>query len=97
MKAETAEMRSEIEYPKQNETIVSPEYTLRIAAPVVVEALDISIDQGPWAACRKEVGFWWYDWSGYTDGEHEIIARTRGLNGRWRMSAPRELLVAMTA
>ena len=94
MKTETAETRPEIEYPQQDETIVSPGYTLRIAAPAAVEAVDISIDQGPWLACRKDVGYWWHDWSGYADGEHEIIARIRGQNGRWRMSAPRELIVA---
>lgn len=97
MKTLTAEPRPEIEYPRSGETVVSPTYTLRIAAPAAVEAVDVSIDQGPWRRCRKDVGHWWYDWSGYADGEHEIIARTRGRNGRWLMSAPRELLVATTA
>ena len=97
MKTAAADVRPEIEYPQQDETIVSPQYTLRVAAPASVEALDVSIDQGPWLACRKDVGYWWYDWSGFSDGEHEIIARVRGQNGRWRMSAPRELFVATTA
>ncbi|MFI5361813.1 MAG: hypothetical protein ACHQ49_07570 [Elusimicrobiota bacterium] len=94
MKTATVESRPEIEYPKDGETIVSPEYTVRIAGPEAAEAVDVSIDQGPWRACRKEVGYWWYDWSGYDEGDHEIIARTLGSNGRWRMSVPRELLVA---
>jgi hypothetical protein len=93
MRTEAVEIRPEIEYPRQDETVVSPEYTLRVAGPVAAASIDISIDQGPWLACRKAAGYWWYDWSGYADGEHEIIARTRGQNGRWRMSAPRELIV----
>ena len=96
MKTETVEGRPEIEFPRQDETIVSPTYTLRVAAPAGVEALDVSIDQGAWKACREDVGSWWFDWSGYADGEHEVIARIRGRNGRWRMSAPRQLLVATT-
>ena len=97
MKTAAEEIRPVIDYPRHNEVVVSPTYALRIAAPAAVAALDVSIDQGPWRACRKDVGYWWYDWSGYADGEHEIIARTRGQNGRWRMSAPRELSVATTA
>ena len=95
MKTAIAEIRPEIEYPQHDEIIVSRGYSLRIAGPAAAEAMDISIDQGPWVACRKEVGYWWYDWSGYADGEHAVIARTHGLNGRWRMSAPREMIVAL--
>lgn len=94
MRSKTAEIHPIIEFPQENETIVSRAYTMRIAVPAVVEALDISIDQGPWLACREDVGFWWYEWSGYEDGRHEIIARTRAHNRRWRMSEPREVLVA---
>jgi hypothetical protein len=96
MKTAVAETRPEIEYPKHGESIGSREYTLRIAGPANVEAVDVSIDQGPWLACRGEVGYWWYDWSGYSDGDHELIARTRAANGRWRMSAPVEMIVAVT-
>ena len=96
-RTETAEDRPDIEYPQQDETVISRSYAIRVAAPASVEALDVSIDQGPWRPCRKDVGFWWYDWSDFPDGEHEIIARIRGRGGRWRMSAPRRLLVATAA
>lgn len=95
--AEAAEARPEIEYPGKGETIVSPTYTIRVAAPPSAEALDVSIDQGSWRPCRKDVGYWWFDWAGYSDGEHDVIARIRGRNGRWRMSSPREVVVATTA
>jgi hypothetical protein len=96
MNTQTAEGRPEIEYPREDETLVSPTYTMRVAAPASAEGLDVSIDQGPWRACRKDVGYWWYDWSDYADGEHELITRIRGRNGRWRMSAPRRITVATT-
>ena len=96
MKTQTVEARPEIEYPLNDETIVSSQYTFRVAAPAGVDGVDVSIDQGPWLACRNEVGCWWYDWSGYGDGEHEVIARVRGKGGRWRMSDPHEFHVVTT-
>ena len=94
--AEAGERRPEIQYPALGETVVSPTYTIRVDAPASAEALDVSIDQGPWRPCRKDAGFWWYDWSGYADGEHDVIARIRGRSGRWRMSSPRGVVVATT-
>ena len=94
MKNVMTEIRPEIEYPQQGESIVSPTYTFRVGAPAGAESVDVSIDQGPWLACRNAAGYWWYDWSGYEKGEHEIIARTRGPKGRWLMSTPHEFMVA---
>ena len=97
MRTKTVEIHPIIEFPQENETIFSRAYTMRIAVPVAVKALDISIDQGPWLACREDVGFWWYDWTGYAVGKHEIIARIRAHNGRWLMSEPHEVRVATAA
>ena len=93
MKIEIPEIIPEITYPKHKETIFSPIYTICISAPTGVRALDISIGQGPWRACQKAVGYWWYEWADYANGEYTIIARTRAQNGRWLMSSPRELQV----
>ena len=88
-------IRPVVDFPYQDEGIVSPQYTLRISAPENAESVDVSIDQGPWLSCRKAEGFWWYDWSGYENGEHEVIARTPGRNGRWLMSTPNEFMVKL--
>ena len=93
MKTVATEIRPEIEYPLQDETITSSHYSFRIGAPAAAESLDVSINQGPWLSCRKSAGYWWYDWSGYDSGEHEIIARTKGKNGRWLLSSPHEFMV----
>jgi hypothetical protein len=94
METTIAEIRPEVEFPLQDEPIVSPQYTFRIGVPASAAVVDVSIDQGPWLACRNVAGYWWYDWSGYEDGEHEIIARARGESGRWRLSTPHEFIVA---
>ena len=96
MRTVMTDIRPEIEYPQQDETIASPQYAFRIGAPAGAERVDVSIDQGPWLACRDAAGFWWYDWSGYENGEHELIARTPGKNGRWLMSTPNEFMVKRT-
>jgi len=88
--------RPAVDFPGQDETIVSPQYTVRVSAPEAADRIDVSIDQGSWLACRKAEGYWWYDWSGYDDGEHELIARTPGKNGRWLMSTPNEFMVKRT-
>jgi hypothetical protein len=94
MRADIAAQRPDVQYPQDGESVVSREYAVRVGSPDSADAVDVSIDQGPWLPCRRNAGYWWYDWSGYSEGEHEIIARTRAQNGRWRMSAPRALTAA---
>lgn len=85
--------RPAVDFPAQDETVLSTQYTFRVSAPEKAESVDVSINQGSWLACRKAEGFWWYDWSGYDNGEHELIARTPGKNGRFLMSTPVEFTV----
>lgn len=87
-RAATVQARPVVDFPAQDEAIASAHYTFRLSAPERAESVDVSIDQGPWLPCRKAEGFWWYDWSGYGDGAHELIARTPGKSGRFQMSAP---------
>jgi len=84
-----------VDYPLQGETITSRQYTYRIAAPETAESVDISINQGPWLACRNAAGYWWYDWAGYCNGKYEVIARIPGKNGRWTMTLPNEFSVLL--
>jgi hypothetical protein len=93
MRTESAGGGIEIKLPQRNEVIVSPIYRICVAAPFAAGAVELSIDEGPWRACVKEIGYWWYDWLDYKDGEHRVVARTRGKRGRWLTSVPRELLV----
>jgi hypothetical protein len=82
-----------VEYPQDGELVVSPVYTLRLGAKPGVESIEVSIDGGPWQACRPSVGHWWYDWSGYGDGAHTIEARGELGGGVRASSAPRRVTV----
>jgi hypothetical protein len=70
-----------IEYPRHNETITSKDYTFRIVAMPGVKHVEVSIDEAGWRPCRQSANSWWYDWSGFGSGEHEIVARLQLADG----------------
>ncbi len=63
-----------IDYPQENETITSPAYTIRIGANASTNNARVKIDTGDWSQCRWSAGYWWFDWSSYPAGPHQIIA-----------------------
>lgn len=65
-----------VEFPDEGETLIGTSYAFRISATPAAKAVELAIDRGDWRPCREAVGYWWYDWSGYKDGEHEAAART---------------------
>lgn len=83
-----------VDFPRQGETITGPQYSVRLSAPDDAVRMDISIDQGEWQPCRRAEGYWWYDWSGYEDGEHEIIARVQ-VDGKRVTCEPHEFVVKL--
>ena len=84
----------EIEYPVSDETVVSGQYTFRVAATEPLVEAEISVDRGPWHACRHACGFWWYDWNGYGAGEHQLVARGTTRDGRALNSTLRRFTVS---
>ena len=72
-----------IEYPRHNETITSKDYTFRILAISGVKKVEVSIDEAGWQPCRPSGDSWWYDWSGFGSGDHEIVARVQFSDGRF--------------
>lgn len=82
-----------VDFPRQNEVVRSPEYALRVSAPESVKSVDVCIDQGEWQPCRQAAGHWWYDWSGYAEGEHEVITRSESAEGRTITCEPHEFFV----
>jgi hypothetical protein len=75
-------VKANIDYPQEEETIVSPHYTFRIKAPLNAEKVEVCIDGAPWQLCRYSSGFWWYDWADYATGEHEVVARILPFDNR---------------
>lgn len=91
-KPEGAAVEVSIDYPQQDEGIPSESYTFRIGS-VRAEKVEVSIDRGPWLACRPAEGYWWYDWSNYAPGIHRLTARALGAGGAAGMSAQRRFQV----
>lgn len=81
-----------IDHPKNNETINSRHYTVRIGASECA-SVEISIDDHPWHPCRPAVGYWWYDWHGFSAGSHQVVARMLKTNGEFLISKRRRVKV----
>lgn len=87
----------DIDYPSKDEVVNSSHYTFRMTAPEDVSYMEVSIDRGPWLACRCACGFWWFDWTNYQPGVHTLSARAVGRDGEPVNSLPRRFLVAGAA
>ncbi len=83
-----------IDYPKHQEVITSPYYTIRIGTSPT-SSVEVSIDGGPWMNARESVGYWWYDWHNITPGNHEIIARIKTSDGTYITSKRRRCKVVL--
>lgn len=83
-----------VEYPKEGEALAGPCYTFRIGAIPEADNVEVSIDQGEWKPCREALGLWWYDWAGYSKGEHTLAARSRKGDGLSATSNLRRFTVA---
>jgi hypothetical protein len=84
-----------VDFPRQGETITGTEYTFRISAPGDVRKVEAAVDQEEWRLCRQAAGYWWCDWSGYENGEHEVTARLVTAEGRAFSAEPHEFLVML--
>ncbi|MBI4060451.1 MAG: hypothetical protein HY403_03390 [Elusimicrobia bacterium] len=84
-----------VDFPRQYEKISGSDYTFRISAPEDVQKVEAAIDQGDWRPCRQGAGYWWCDWSGYENGEHEITARLVAADGRVVSAEPHEFFVQL--
>lgn len=84
----SAEEKLTIDYPVSDERITGAHYTFRIGSklPGVVE---LSINDGPWLACRPAVGYWWFDWRCERSGSYTAVARAGGEGMGWTKSRVR--------
>lgn len=70
-----ARLKVFVDFPAQEEGISARQYSFRFGAIPSADRVEVSIDRGPWLACRPSVGYWWYDWSGFGPGVHRVTAR----------------------
>ena len=82
-----------VDYPMEGEVITGQIYSFRISASPT-ERVEISIDDQEWLPCRHSVGYWWYDWSGFSAGPHSLLARISSSAGKRNLaSKPRQFTV----
>ena len=88
-------VRVVLDYPQQGEKITAPQYTFRVGTSGDIELAAVSINQGPWQPCRNSAGYWWYDWSGYTEGRYQAEAKAQTKDGRVFTSEPCKFQVVL--
>ncbi|MBI4425706.1 MAG: hypothetical protein HY554_18390 [Elusimicrobia bacterium] len=76
-----------VEFPQKGEVVASPQYTIRIAAPLDAQRVELSIDSAPFQPCRQAEGRWWFDWTGIEQGYHAALVRVT-LSGGFVVSLP---------
>lgn len=84
-------------FPRDGEIIDNATYTLQILTREEASSVDVCFNQGEWLPCRESLGLWWFDWSGYESGEHEVMARMRKTDGTLLISDPRIFWVKLPA
>ena len=83
-----------LDFPQEDEMIVGSNYTFRIGTAGQTLLVEVGIDRDPWKPCRRDSGYWWYDWSGFTPGYHLVRARTHTQDGRVEMTLLRRFKVS---
>ena len=81
-----------VDYPKNLESITARQYSVRIGTSDCT-GVDISVNDQPWQPCRHNVGYWWFDWSNFQPGTHQLVARMHQRNGEYLISKRRRCKV----
>ena len=89
----TVEAHVIMEYPKEREIVISPNYSFRLSASDEAQMVEVSVDGDPWQACRKTGSHYWFDWENYLSGRHEIAARAWLFSDQIEESAVRHVIV----
>lgn len=83
-----------LDHPQQGEKITASQYTFRIGTIGAIERIEISLNEGPWQACRHSVGYWWYDWADYAAGRFQAVVKAQTKDGQTFTSTPSKFQVA---
>ena len=91
----TGEVCAMLDYPQKGKKITAPYYTFRIGTLGDIERVEISINQSSWQPCRYSAGYWWYDWSGYTEGRYQVVAKVWTKDNRTIICKPCKFKVVL--
>ena len=83
-----------LDYPQKTEVIASNHYAFRISAAEDVQHVAISIDGSDPISCRPAAGYFWYDWSDFTSGQHGVLVIATFADGSAKQTKVRRVLVA---
>ncbi|MEK6544101.1 MAG: hypothetical protein AABZ44_06685 [Elusimicrobiota bacterium] len=82
-----------VDYPQQGDVVARGHYAVRVTSSGAKEA-QVSINDGPWQACREAVGYHWFDWQPTLVGRVTIVARARAnAKTEWTTCSPRACIV----
>ena len=84
-----------LDYPQAGEAVRPGHYAVRVAAKPEVR-VEVSVDGAPFQPCREAVGYYWFDWTPATPGEHTLVARAKNGGPRYAVSEERTVLVVET-
>lgn len=82
-----------LDHPQRGEKITAPQYTFRVGTLGDIARVVISIEKGSWQPCRYSIGYWWYDWAGYTEGRYQAEVRAWTKDGTVVASGPSKFQV----
>lgn len=90
-----SEICAVLDHPQQGEKITVPQYTFRVGTIGAIVRVEISLNDGPWKACRNAVGYWWYDWTDYAAGRYQAAVRAQTKDGHLFTTEPCKFQVAL--
>lgn len=82
-----------LDYPQKDDKISSSHYAFRISASEDAEHVAVSIDGCDPIPCRRAAGYFWYDWSNFMPGRHEVLVVAAFPNGVVRQTKIRRVTV----
>ncbi len=93
-KLTTTEEYVVVDHPRNLENVTTgTTYAVRIGTSCCT-GVDISINDQPWQPCRHAVGYWWFDWTNFPAGTHQLVARMHKPNGEYLISKRRRCKAA---
>lgn len=83
--------------PEKGEVIAASSYRFALSAAADVTRADVSVNEGPWEACRKvSANVWEYHWSNFGAGFHQVVARFQAEDGSVYRTEPRRFQAGET-
>lgn len=83
--------------PEKAEVVAASPYRITLSAAADVARADVSVNEGPWEACRKvSANVWEYQWSNFGAGFHQVVARFQAEDGAAYKTGPRRFQAGET-